>query len=128
MFRPSEFRIWYVHQVPSMAYQRDVPDPQTGELILDAIYDLAIFQYEQKMIPDYANMGGVLYRDEDGEWIDYHSEEWEELDTGLGKCDWCDDNAIVQLNGHACCLGHFNEKCGEIGNVIGGLQVMTAAT
>lgn len=75
-FTPTQFKIWYIHQVPSEPFERDVPDAATGQLILDTIYALALFQFEHNMIPDYANTGGVVYLDEDGEWSDYDAEEW----------------------------------------------------
>ena len=77
MFTPTKFKIWYVHQIPGTAYEREVPDPQTGALMLDAIYSAMVHAFDHKMIPDYCNTGGIVYKDEDGDWIDYDPEEWE---------------------------------------------------
>ena len=76
--RPTKFKIWYTHQVPGQAFEREVSDPAVGLQILDAIYDLALFQFSHNMIPDYANAGGVVYLDEDGDWVDYDPEDFEE--------------------------------------------------
>ncbi|WPH57839.1 hypothetical protein [Mycobacterium phage WXIN] len=76
-FQPSQFKIWYTHQVPGPAYEQEVESPEVGQKILDAIYAVALYQYDNKMIPDYANTGGVIYLDPDGDWIDYHPEDWE---------------------------------------------------
>lgn len=75
-FAPTKFKIWYVHQMPSEAFEREVADPATGQQILDIIYELALFQFANNMIPDYANTGGVVYLDEDGDWSDYNPDEW----------------------------------------------------
>lgn len=70
------YRIWYAHQVDSEAtFEHEVPDPATGNLILEAIYRLALHQFGNNMIPDYANTGGIIYLDEDGEWVDYDEED-----------------------------------------------------
>lgn len=75
-FQPTQFKVWYSHQVPCESFEREVPDAATGELLLDVIYSLALFQFDHKMIPDYCNTSGVVYLDEDGEWSDYDTEEW----------------------------------------------------
>lgn len=77
-FTPTEFKIWYIHQIPCQAFERIVDSPKIGAEILDIIYELALFQFDNGMIPDYANAGGILYMDQDGDWIDYDPEEWEQ--------------------------------------------------
>lgn len=74
-FAPTKFKIWYIHQVPGKPFECEVPDAKTGQLILDTIYDLALFQFENHMIPDYANSGGIVFLDEDGDWVDYEEGE-----------------------------------------------------
>lgn len=78
MAKPSKFKIYYIHQVPGDAYERDVPSAEVGLQILDAIYDVALYQFDSGMIPDYANAGGVMYWDTDDDtWYDYDPEDWE---------------------------------------------------
>ena len=60
-FTPTKFKIWYVHQIPGKAYTQEVSSPEDGQMILDAIYQVALYQYENRMIPDYANAGGIVY-------------------------------------------------------------------
>lgn len=71
------YKIWYIHQLGAPAYEREVASPDVGQEILDAIYDVALYQFENGMIPDYCNMGGVMYLDDDGDWVDYHPEDFE---------------------------------------------------
>lgn len=76
-FKPTKFKIWYNHQIPGPSYEQEVETPELGQAILDAIYQVALYQFRNNMIPDYANAGGVVCLDEDGEWIDYDAEDWE---------------------------------------------------
>ena len=71
---PTRFKIWYTHQASGKIFEREVPEPITGLLILDIIYDLALLLFENNMIPDYVNDGGVIYLDDDGNWVDYKEE------------------------------------------------------
>lgn len=75
-FKPTKFKIWYTHQVPGPAYEQEVDTPELGQAILDAIYQVALYQFNNRMIPDYCNTGGVSYLDEDGDWTDYDAEDW----------------------------------------------------
>ena len=74
----GDLRIWYIPQVPMKVFEASVPDLKTGKLVLDIIYELALFEFENKVKPDYANMGGIVrYEDVDGEmeWVDVDEEE-----------------------------------------------------
>lgn len=86
MFTPMNFKIWYNHQVPGPSFEREVPSPEVGLQILDAIYDVALYQFANNMIPDYANAGGVVYLDEDGNWSDYDPEDWDATTCTAEPC------------------------------------------
>lgn len=59
----TQFKIWYTHhQIPGPRYEAEVPDAATGRLILEHL-------------PDYCNTGGIVYLDEDGEWVDYDEDD-----------------------------------------------------
>ena len=75
-FKPTKFKLWYIHQVPGKAFEMEVSDPVAALQTLDVIYQVTLFMFRNRMIPDYANAGGVSYLDEDGDWIDYDPEEW----------------------------------------------------
>lgn len=79
MSTPIEYRVWWIPQVPlrgESPFHVEVPDLPTGKLLVNtlALYD--IYQYENKIKPDYSNAGGLEYR---------HpiltQGDWEELDT-----------------------------------------------
>ena len=76
-FTPTKFKLWYIHQVPGKPFESEIDDPKVGQLILDTLYQVALYQFDNNMIPDYANAGGINYLDEDGDWCYYDPEEWE---------------------------------------------------
>ena len=74
----GDLRIWYIPQVPMKVFEASVPDLKPGKLVPDIISELALFEFENKVKPDYANMGGIVrYEDVDGEmeWVDVDEEE-----------------------------------------------------
>lgn len=76
-FTPTKFRIWYKHQVGTdiPPYTQGVDIPEVGTKILEGIYRAFLHAFDNKMIPDYANTGGVVYLDEDGEWVDWDPDD-----------------------------------------------------
>lgn len=42
---------------------------------MDVLADYDQFQFENRIKPDYCNMGGLLMVDDDGEWVDWYDEE-----------------------------------------------------
>jgi hypothetical protein len=75
----GDLQIFYIPQIPMPAFTYPVPDRATGELLLDAIYELALFEFEHKVKPDYANVGGVqVFEDNDNpgdpSWYDADEE------------------------------------------------------
>ncbi|QSL99815.1 hypothetical protein SEA_ODAY_71 [Gordonia phage ODay] len=77
--QPGDLKIWYIHQVPGKPYSQAVPDIATGQAILDAVYQVALFGLEHRWWPDFANMGGISryekYDDGDEGWFDLDDEE-----------------------------------------------------
>lgn len=74
---PTKFKIWYMHQIGGPAYEQPVDSAEEGQKILDAIYQVALYLYQNRMAPDYANTGGITYWDEvESEWFDYDPEDW----------------------------------------------------
>jgi hypothetical protein len=68
-----EFKVWWIPQIPGKAFEVEVQSRDEGKRLEGtlALYD--IFQFENKIKPDYCNTGGVVFRLEgltDGEWWD----------------------------------------------------------
>ena len=67
----GDLRVWWIPQIPMKAFYRAVKNEAEAQLLLETLADYDLFQYENKVKPDYANAGG-LQMFEDGEWSDWH--------------------------------------------------------
>lgn len=70
---PVEYRVWWIPQIPGKPFEVPVESPEQGKWLCDVLADYDLFQYENRIKPDYANAGGVQQLDEDG-WSDYDDE------------------------------------------------------
>mgnify|MGYP003302712254 CR=1 FL=1 len=77
---PTRFKVWHVPQIPCKAFEVEVASPEEGWKLCEtlALYD--IFQLENNIKPDFANVNGLSYLDADGEWydLDENEEYWRE--------------------------------------------------
>lgn len=77
---PTRFRVWWNPQVPGKAFHSEEVTTFAAAKAIDATlgrYD--IFQYENKIKPDFANAGGIEYWDEvEGEWVGIDESEYDE--------------------------------------------------
>src|SRR3546814_6755934 len=77
----GQLQVWWVPQVPMTAFEVNVGSVQEGAKLLDVLAEYDLFQYENKVKPDYCNAGGLRRwcADSDGEgtpgWEDWRSEE-----------------------------------------------------
>lgn len=76
-----EFKVWWIPQVPMKAFEVPVASRAEGKRLCDVLADYDAFQFDNKIKPDYCNMGGVVFRLEgltDGEWWDVpdDKDEW----------------------------------------------------
>lgn len=55
----TEIKIWHVPQIPMKAFEVTVTDLDTAVLICDTLAKYDIFQYENKIKPDYCNVNGI---------------------------------------------------------------------
>lgn len=65
----SKIRVWHIPQVPGKPFIVEVPDIHSAELVKKALADYDIFQFENRIKPDYCNAQGVEVL-VDGDWID----------------------------------------------------------
>jgi len=69
-------RVWWIPQVPMDPFHVEVKSVDEAVRTLRMLADYDIFQYENRVKPDYSNAGGLEVF-EDGEW-----EEWYDPKTG----------------------------------------------
>jgi len=76
----SELRVWWIPQVPmSKSFEVDVASVEEGVKVMHILADYDMFQFKNKIKPDYSNAGGLQMK-EDGEWVGWYDEEWGEDD------------------------------------------------
>lgn len=80
----GQLQVWWIPQVPMDPFTVEVATPEEGAKLLKvlALYDL--FQFKNKIKPDYANAGGlrVWTLNSDGEedgWEEWQDEEGQEV-------------------------------------------------
>jgi hypothetical protein len=70
------YRVWWVPQVPMKAFYVEVDDLKTAVKIVDVLADYDIFQYENRVKPDYSNVGGVqVWSEDENDWLDLDEDE-----------------------------------------------------
>jgi len=72
------FKAWYIPQVPMQAFEREFSDLATAKVVLNAIIDFSIFEFKNRVKPDYSDAAGIAVWD---------GEDWEDLDDS----EWSDD-------------------------------------
>lgn len=68
-----EICVWWIPQVPMCMFTYDVPTIDAGIMLCDALAKYDLFQYENKVKPDYCSTGGVMWKHPEateGEWED----------------------------------------------------------
>jgi hypothetical protein len=79
--KTSEFRLWYVPQVPMEAFIRDFASLAEAHRALDILVGYDLFQFEHRMRLDCSpNAGGILrWNEDEGQYEDLDDDEIEEL-------------------------------------------------
>lgn len=68
------FRAWYVPQMPMAAFEFPTATRAEATLVLDAITKFSMFEFENRVKPDYSDAGGVQ-EFVDGEWMDVEEDD-----------------------------------------------------
>jgi hypothetical protein len=82
----GDLQVWWIPQVPGKSFEVPVDSLEMGVKIMNTLAFYDIFQYENKIKPDYCNAGGInVWSDDcDGErnegWNSWYDEETGEDD------------------------------------------------
>lgn len=75
----SRFKVWYIPQIPGKAFEVETDDLRTAAAILDALGSFSLFEYENRVKPDYSDAGGLSeWQEDEQEWWDLDDYELEE--------------------------------------------------
>lgn len=75
----GDLRVWWIPQVPMKAFYVKVGSAKEGKFLMEALAQYDLFQFENKIKPDYSNAGGVQIF-ENGEWTEWENEDGESID------------------------------------------------
>lgn len=67
--KEGDLKVWWVPQVPMKAFEYPVPSVEVGKHLVEALTRYDLFQFENRVKPDYCNAGGILVY-ENGDWFD----------------------------------------------------------
>lgn len=71
-----KLRVWHIPQVPMKAFRVEVSSIDGAWKILNVLWDYDLFQYENRVKPDYCNMSGLEYFDEEEkDWLEWEDED-----------------------------------------------------
>lgn len=75
----GQLRIWWIPQIPMAPFYVAVEDIKEAKLILKTLADYDLFQYKNKVKPDYSNVGGLEVFD-GLDWVEWEDEEGNNID------------------------------------------------
>lgn len=85
----ERYRVYYIPQVPMKAFTVEVTELDAAQLLLTTIIDFSIFEFENKVKPDYSDAAGIERWEEDSEtgwgWFELDDYEQEEILQAQGK-------------------------------------------
>lgn len=81
----GDLRVWHIPQVPGKAFHVPVASPAEAKKVLAILASYDLFQYRNRIKPDYCNAAGLqVYEADDGDgkpgWCDWYDEEGLDID------------------------------------------------
>jgi len=82
--KEGQLRVWHIPQLPMEPFHFHVNTVEEAKLLLDALGQYDLFQWQHDIKPDYSNANGLEMYDSDpelgwGEWYDEHGRDIGEL-------------------------------------------------
>ena len=91
MGKVTKLRVWHIPQVPMKPFYVYVQSVEEAWKVLNILWDYDIFQYENKVKPDYANASGLAYFDEaEQEWFEWTDDEGYDIREHFENMDYVD--------------------------------------
>jgi hypothetical protein len=72
-------RVWWIPQVPGKPFVVPINTVDEGVKLCEVLADYDLFQFENRIKPDYANAGGIEYMDDTGEWFSVDVDDEDDL-------------------------------------------------
>ena len=91
----QKLRVWWIPQVPCESFYIPVNTPEEGRKVLDILAAYDMFQLNNNIKPDFCNVGGLQYWDEEEqEWNDWYLET--ETDYYEDIDEYCESDECEQ--------------------------------
>lgn len=91
----GDLRVWWIPQDPGEQFYVYVKNVREAKLVLDLLANYDLFQFKNRIKPDYCNAGGLQRFDADdvdpSEGYDGWA-DWYDDDSGLEFDWWCEEN------------------------------------
>lgn len=85
--KPGDLQVWWIPQIPmNNPFTVKVKTIEEAKLLLDTLARYDLYQYKNKIKPDYSNAGGLSIWSEDKDidgtpdWIDWEDEDGYDID------------------------------------------------
>lgn len=113
--KAGDIQVWYIPQVPAAPFFRPAANLVAAVELLDTLAAFSLFEFENKIKPDYADVGGVERYEDAGrglEWIEVDEDELEAAAASaaagtpqvvlyIGDGDWSALYVNGELRNHA---------------------------
>lgn len=85
----GQLQVWWIPQVPGKPFTVDVATPQEAKALLDVLARYDIFQFENRIKPDYCNAGGLRMwgGKEWEEWYDENGDDIDDAELAAAGCE-----------------------------------------
>lgn len=71
-----KLRIWWIPQIPMKAFHAEVATLAEAKRTLTILANYDLFQFDNKVKPDYSNAGGLQVFQPDSEWVEDGDDGW----------------------------------------------------
>lgn len=81
-----QIKVWWIPQLPMKPFEVIVSSFTIAHVLLNTLANYDLFQFENRIKPDYSNMGGVQVF-KDGQWEDFDGDGMYDFDDlTLAQC------------------------------------------
>ena len=80
--KTARYVVWWIPQVPGKMFEVETDSAEFARKLEDVLADYDLFQFHNRIKPDYANAGGTVeWDDDEGQYVDL---DWDEFDERGG--------------------------------------------
>jgi superinfection exclusion protein gp17 len=77
-------RVWWIPQVPGKPFHVEVSSPAEAGRLMGVLAKYDLFQFENRIKPDYCNVGGLEVRD-GREWVEWCDPDGDDINDLMRK-------------------------------------------